>query len=225
MGPRPQRDRSVDALAWELAVAIKTRRTQFRVSAVSRTELGRLLSEVESQGLARRRGEYFELLKGGRVALVVASMRMGVPVVRLAEHMSPGEFEDLVSRLLEMRSYDVRTRVRVRTQLGATEFDIIGLRMSKALFIDCKRWPRRSVSSMACRTHVKRIRKWGPAALRKVRAGKGAIDAFPAVATALAGVERVTDGCLLLGVDKLNSAIEKMEQGFLDDISIRIGVI
>jgi hypothetical protein len=48
-----------------------------------------------------------------------------------------------------------------------------------------------------------------------------AAKAFPVVTTVIPGVERVVEGCLLVGFDKLNSAISKVTDGFFDQDSLR----
>jgi len=210
------------ALSSELLNAIRTRRTWFDWDELEGGVFGGLLSELESGGLARKIGRSVELLAGGRVALVTAAIRGGASLSTI-EYLNPSEFEDFVSRLLEVQSFAVRTRVRFRAPAEGTEMDVVGWRRPRALYIDCKRWPRRTVYGAPCRKQVERVKKWGAAALKRMGV-TGNVKGFPIVATVIPGVERVTEGCVLVGADKLNSAIHKIGEGFLDEAGISIEV-
>jgi len=208
--------------AVDLARAIKTGRSWFNLKAVRGTEIERILLEVEKEGYTRRSGDSLELLKGGRVALVLAAMRIGRPWSQAAQHLGPSEFEDLVSRVLGVHSFEVMTRVRLRDKSGGTEFDVVGWKEPRAIFIDCKRWPKRAVYSAPCRSQRDRVETWGSAALSRMGMTGGIAKAFPMVVTVVPGVERGVEGCLLIGVDKLDSAVGKVSDGFLDQDSLTI---
>jgi len=205
----------------DLATAIKTNRTWFDLKAVAGAEIEGPLLEAEREGFARRSGDSLELLRGGRVALVLAAMNMGISSEQAVQCLGPREFEDLVSRLLQAHSFKVMTRVRVRNRSGWAEFDVVGWRKPRAVFPDCKRWPRRAVYGAPCRSQRERVQAWGLTALRKMGAEGRAAKAFPVVTTVIPGVERVVEGCLLVGFDKLNSAISKVTDGFFDQDSLR----
>jgi len=209
-------------LSSELLNAIRTRRTWFDWDELESGVFGGLLSELESGGLARKIGRSVELLAGGRVALVVAAIRRGASLSTI-EYLNPSEFEDFVSRLLEVQSFAVRTRVRFRAPVEGTEMDVVGWKRPRALYIDCKRWPRRTVYGTPCRKQVERVKKWGAVALKRMGV-TGNVKGFPIVATVIPGVERITEGCVLVGADKLGSAIHKIGDGFLDEAGISIEV-
>lgn len=206
--------------AVDLATAIRTGRSWFSLKAAEGTEIKSILLEVEKEGYARRSGDTLELLKGGRVALVLAAMRTGRPSSQAAQYLGPSEFEDLVSHVLRIHSFKVMTRVRLKSKSGGTEFDAVGWREPRALFPDCKRWPRRAVYSAPCRSQRERVETWGSAALSRMGVVGGVVKAFPMVVTVVPGVERVVEGCFLIGVDKLDSAVGKISDGFLDQDSL-----
>ena len=154
--------------------------------------------------------------------MVAAAIKRGASLSTI-EYLSPSEFEDFVSKLLEAQSFAVKTRVRFRALSGGTEMDVVGWKRPRALYIDCKRWPRRTVYGTPCRKQVERVRKWGATALRRMGA-TGNARGFPIVATVIPGVERVVEGCVLVGADKLGSAIRKISDGFLDEVGVSIEV-
>jgi len=199
---------------------MRTGRTWFNSKELRTTAMGELLKALEQEGLARRSGSSVELLKGGRTALAVAAIGLGASATRISENLSPGEFEDLASRILRAHSFKVRTRIRVRDNQGATELDVVGWRRPRALFIDCKRWPRRTVYANVCDRQAERVRTWGALVLHRMGVREPRAMGFPMVVTVVPGVERMTKDCTLVGADKLNSAIQRISDGFLDEMSV-----
>lgn len=210
------------AFSSELLNVIRTRRTWFDLDELRSSGFGDLLSEMENEGFARRLGRSVELLAGSRVAMVVEAIERGASLSTI-EYLSPSEFEDFVSKLLEAQFFAVKTRMRLRDPDGGTEVDVVGWKRPRALYIDCKRWPRRTVYGTPCRKQVERVRKWGAMALKRMGA-TGNAKGFPIVATVIPGVERVVEGCILVGADKLGSAIHKISDGFLDEAGISIEI-
>jgi len=208
--------------AFDLTTTIRTGRSWFNLKAVEGTEIENILLEVEREGYTRRSGDTLELTKGGRVALVLAAMRIGQPSSEAAQHLGPSEFEDLVSHILGVHSFEVMTRVRLRNKSVGAEFDVVGWKEPRAVFIDCKRWPKRAVYSTPCRSQRDRVETWGSAALSRMGLAGGVAKAFPMVVTVVPGVERCVEGCLLIGVDKLDSAVGKLSDGFLDQDSLTL---
>lgn len=208
--------------SFELLNAIRTSRTWFDLDERRDPRFQELLSEMENEGLARRSGRSVELSAGSKVSMVVEAIRRGAPLSTI-ENLSPSEFEDFVSKLLAAQSFAVKTRMRFRSPDGGSEMDVVGWKRPRALCIDCKRWPRRTVYSTPCRKQVERVRKWGAVALRRMGA-TGKAKGFPIVVTVIPGVERIVEGCLLIGADKLSSAIRKIGDGYLDEAGVDIEI-
>lgn len=202
--------------------ALKTRRIWFDLDEPRDPRFGDLLSELENEGLARRSGRSLELSTGSKVPMVVEAIKRGAPLNTI-EYLSPSEFEDFVSKLLAVQSFAVKTRMRFRSPDGGTEIDVVGWKRPRALYIDCKRWPRRTIYSTPCRKQVERVRQWGAVALKRMGA-TGKARGFPIMVTVIPGVERTVEGCILIGADKLGSAIHKIDDGYLDEAGIDIEI-
>jgi len=210
------------AFSSELLNAIRTRRTWFDLDELGDSRFKGLLSEMENEGFARRSGGSVELSAGSRVPMVVEAIKRGASLSTV-EYLSPSEFEDFVSRLLVAQSFAVKTRMRLRSPSGGSEIDVVGWKTPRALYVDCKRWPRRTVYATPCRKQAERVRKWGAIALRRMGA-KDRAKGFPIVVTVVPGVERVVEECIVVGADKLSSAISKVSEGYLDEVGVDIEI-
>jgi Holliday junction resolvase-like predicted endonuclease len=148
-----------------------------------------LLKDLKSRGLADIRDDLVSVRSEGRLELALQLISAGVDPESVSKTLAWGEFEDLVSRILELCDYFTLRHTIVKNGRKRYEIDVVAAKKPVILCMDCKHWKRswlRSAYSEVVKKQVERTRAFSlPINLSRkldVKGWKWA-DLFPVVVT------------------------------------------
>jgi hypothetical protein len=103
--------------------------------------------ELSGINLVEFDGKKLTVKPGGRVLVGQYLLQRGVSVGELSRILDWREFEDLVSKSLEVQGFVTTRNYRMRKP--TREIDVVGVYSGFAIAFDCKHWQRASFSSLS----------------------------------------------------------------------------
>lgn len=100
---------------------------------LARSIIERIAAEGPSDGIVL-------LPEDRRVDIAVKVATMGVPLEEISNALTPKDFEDFTSRVLENVGFEVRPNFSFKISGRRHQIDVLALRDTILLSIDCKRW-------------------------------------------------------------------------------------
>jgi len=190
-----------------------------------------LVWELESKGLVDIRDGVVSIQSRNRLALALELISRGTDPELVSKALAWGEFESLVSKILELCEYSALGHVVVKDGRKRFEIDVVAARKPVILCVDCKHWKRswlRAAYSEIAKRQVERSRVLGlPDNLRRRVAVDGWkwADLFPVVVTLAATPIVMCGDVPVVSVYKFGSFLREFgsHQQVLKKIHVELG--
>lgn len=111
------------------------------------------LKELTLEGFVKIRDGLIEISSEQRVRMAYMTMRQGMDLRSICEHLRWSEFEDICVLALEENGFDTRKHIRFKHHDKRREIDIIGFKEPYILSVECKHW-KKSWQNKATRKFV-----------------------------------------------------------------------
>jgi Holliday junction resolvase-like predicted endonuclease len=101
---------------------------------------GKLLHNLQEQGLVHVQGRFLEADDVQRLKMAVLAIQEGADVERIGNLLRWREFEAIAAVAFERNGYGVKKNLRFAHRGRKWEIDIVGSRKPFAVCVDCKHW-------------------------------------------------------------------------------------
>lgn len=169
-----------------------------------------ILENFLQNGIGRLEEELVYFDENDKLKTCLLAIKMGAPIDEVSRLLDWKDFESLVAEMLDSSDFDT-TRNLVLTK-PRMEIDVVGIKSSVAILIDCKHWKRLSDSSLekAVQKQIERTKHY--LSKEKIRA------AVPAVVTLYDEKLRFINNVPIIPIFQLNSFCEEF-YGNLDELN------
>jgi len=210
--------RNVPALLLSGALRIN----ELEALGVSRGEL----EELEVEGLIRIEGEEVRVLRA--VQLAIEAVKRGSDIEEASRWLSWRDFEKLCVEALMSHGFKVKAPLRFKAEGRRFEIDVVGVRGSLVLCIDCKHWSlRRGLASKvrdAAAKHLDRCLNLASVLSEALGLKVGAKPIIVPILVTLSDMGfKSTCSVLVVAIYKLNSLLLELEDNLDVVPSIRAG--
>lgn len=213
MRPRP------DIISRILESILKLSSSSAPISADEISQLA-LVSREEARKILRllEVGEGAIMGENERVELVLNALRLGVDASPLARYLGWREFEKLTTALLNEAGYDAEWDVKLSFRGKRVQVDVLALKGSILLVIDCKRWNRPLTPSIEQEIKSRlemRLSLLKDAIERAFGAGSPENTyLIPATISLYRPSSQIIDGFIFTSIGELGGALEFVERAF-----------
>jgi len=169
----------------------------------------RILDELIEIGIGIKQGNSFHFNSGDRLKCALLALQKGAPIDQVSEQIDWKDFEGLVGEILESKGFGtMRNLILTKPKM---EIDVVGVKFSLAILIDCKHWRRINTSSLESivNKQVERTKNY-------VSQTKGSI-AIPAIVTLYQEKVDFIKKVPIIPIQKFSSFVDEI-YGNLDKI-------
>ena len=174
---------------------------------IARNVWKRSLAFVESHGIGQMYDGSLQLKSSDRVRIAMLAAPMVQDLRKVSQRLDWRDFELFVSEVAEQYGYDVRSNLVIAKP--RVQIDLIAVKGSMCISIDCKHWRRSAGNSSLGGIARKQIRR----ARILLRSEKflNVKTVLPAIVTLLPNLSRIVAGVPVVPVSEINSFLANID--------------
>jgi len=182
---------------------------------IARNVWKRSLAFVESHGIGQMYDGSLQLKSSDRVRIAMLAAPMVQDLRKVSQRLDWRDFELFVSEVAEQYGYDVRSNLVIAKP--RVQIDLIAVKGSMCISIDCKHWGRSAANSSLGGIARKQIRR----ARILLRSEKflNIKTVLPAIVTLLPNLSRIVAGVPIVPVSEINSFLANID-GYIGNYKV-----